>query len=441
MEVATMQNITFVKFSELFNWSAGHLLLQDFDYNKSFPLVRIGTFLTKNKNTTLIQNDKTYSRVTVSGNNGGVRLRNTEIGKNIGTKRQFIVQPGQFIISKIDARNGAMGLIPEELDGAIVTNDFPTYNVDTAAISPQFLLLITTTKKFVEFAQTCSSGTTNRQRIDLNKFLDVQIPLPPLNDADAIKQGLSTAITQEKLVAAYNQKIKEAEEAKQNAIDKEAEIETYLYNELGIQKAEKKEAVKGLHFVKFKDIDRWDVWASNAILLTNKWNNVKLKEIISLKSGNFLPASKMINGNYKVFGGNGLIRYHKSKFLEGRRIIIGRVGAYCGNIHIVEGDYWVTDNALWSTLITDTVELDYLALALTAINLNRLRTTSAQPSIAQGVILEEKIPVPPHGKQLEIAEAVKAEREEIKSQNNLSEALQKQAIIDFENIIFKPAAE
>lgn len=44
-------------------------------------------------------------------------------------------------MSKIDARNGAMGLIPAELNGAIVTNDFPTYDVDFNTILPQFLLI------------------------------------------------------------------------------------------------------------------------------------------------------------------------------------------------------------------------------------------------------------------------------------------------------------
>ena len=82
---------------------------QDFEYNKNFPLVKIGKFLTKNNNVINLDNDTIYKRVTVSGNNGGVRLRNTEVGKNIGTKRQFIVESGQFILSKIELLDGAMG--------------------------------------------------------------------------------------------------------------------------------------------------------------------------------------------------------------------------------------------------------------------------------------------------------------------------------------------
>lgn len=192
----TLKNISVVKFSNLYNWSVSHLLEETFSYNKSFPLVRIGKFLIKNNVQTIIKNGITYKRVTVKINNGGVIQRDTEIGDKIGTKRQFIVKEGQFIISKIDARNGAMGIIPKDLDGAIVTNDFPTFNVDTNSILPQFLLLITTTKKFIEFAQSCSSGTTNRQRIDINKFLQVKIPLPPLDDEDAKNKKLPNTITQ-----------------------------------------------------------------------------------------------------------------------------------------------------------------------------------------------------------------------------------------------------
>ena len=63
----------------------------------------------------------------------------------------------KFIFSKIDARNGAFGIIPEELDGAIVTNDFPVFDIDETIINPTFLLLVTTTKAFVKFVQSLNT--------------------------------------------------------------------------------------------------------------------------------------------------------------------------------------------------------------------------------------------------------------------------------------------
>ena len=151
-----------------------------------------------------IDNDKTYKRVTVKINNNGVILRNIEKGINIGTKKQFVAKSGQFIISKIDARNGAFGIIPSNLDGAIVTNDFPLFDVNENKINPHFLLLITTTKEFIKFAQSCSSGTTNRQRMDIDLFLNQKIPLPTITE-------------QNKIVDNYNRKIRKAEQLQQEA--------------------------------------------------------------------------------------------------------------------------------------------------------------------------------------------------------------------------------
>ena len=158
-------------FSLLKNWSVQYLLKETFLYNENFNLFPIGKFLIKNRDKVLIENGKEYKRVTVKINNKGVILRNIEKGENIGTKQQYLIRSSQFIMSKIDARNGAFGLVPNNLNGAIVTNDFPVFNVDGKVINPEFLVLLTGTKEFVKFAQSCSSGTTNRQRININLFL------------------------------------------------------------------------------------------------------------------------------------------------------------------------------------------------------------------------------------------------------------------------------
>ena len=144
-------------------------------------MVRIDDFLQRNKTAIAVKKDVTYKRVTIKVRNGGVVQRDTELGGNIGTKKQYVVSSGQFILSKIDARNGAMGIIPDELEGAIVTQDFLPYDLDLQKINPQYLVLVSTTKEFVAFCQTCSSGTTNRQRIEEAKFLDIKIPLPSLD--------------------------------------------------------------------------------------------------------------------------------------------------------------------------------------------------------------------------------------------------------------------
>ena len=262
MKIAKQTYLQSTQLQFLENWSVRYLLETKFSYNENFELVPIGSFLFKSRNKILIEDDKTYQRVTVKINNGGVIPRDTEKGVNIGTKQQYQVNTGQFLMSKIDARNGAFGLIPEILEGAIVTNDFPVFNVDKNVINPEFLVLITTTKEFIKFAQSCSSGTTNRQRIDVDLFLNVKIPIPSLSE-------------QNKIVEAYNSKIKLAEEQEQEAHKLEKGIEEYLYEELEIEKATIQPFRKGrVNLFSYKNtIDRWDVHKGSIQAFASLYNS------------------------------------------------------------------------------------------------------------------------------------------------------------------------
>lgn len=168
------------KYSDLINWSVSHNMISDFDTKESnYQSVPLKNFLKKNTNVIKINDNVQYRRITIKINNNGIVLRDIKQGIEIGTKRQSLVQNGQLAISKIDARNGAMGLIPEELDGAIVTPDFLTYNINTKIIHPEYLELIISTKTFIEFCRKFSSGSTNRQRLNESLFLNAKIPLPP----------------------------------------------------------------------------------------------------------------------------------------------------------------------------------------------------------------------------------------------------------------------
>jgi restriction endonuclease S subunit len=237
--------LNLISLNLLESWSVQSLLDKNVAYNKNYELARIGDFLIKSRDTINIEDGIEYRRVKVKIRNGGVMLRDTEKGENIGTKKQYRAKVGQFIVSKIDARNGSFGIIPSELDGAVVTNDFPLFTVNEKTILSQFLVLITTTKEFIKFAQSCSSGTTNRQRMDIDLFLQQKIPLPSLEE-------------QERIVKAYQTKIKETNELKKEASDLEGEIERYLFKSLGLTKEQiKQQRNLGLQFMNFENLNEW----------------------------------------------------------------------------------------------------------------------------------------------------------------------------------------
>lgn len=145
-----------------------------------YPLVPLGEVLKKSEDWINIYPDCQYRQVTIKMWGQGVVQRNEVAGAEIAASRRLRVRGGQFILSRIDARNGALGIVPPELDGAVVSNDFPAFDVATDRILPGYLGWMSRTHDFVELCKAASEGTTNRVRLQEDRFLALAIPLPPL---------------------------------------------------------------------------------------------------------------------------------------------------------------------------------------------------------------------------------------------------------------------
>ena len=164
--------------------------------NSNFQNIKIGDILKQQKNTEVVQSDKKYKQITVKMNGKGVVLRKEIQGSNIKTKTQFVASTGDFIISKIDARNGAFGIVPPELNGAIVTSDFPLFRVDNSVMLPDFLNIVIQSPQFIKICQLTSVGTSNRRRVKMSKFLDSRIPLPTIKEQTKFLEKISAINTE-----------------------------------------------------------------------------------------------------------------------------------------------------------------------------------------------------------------------------------------------------
>ena len=150
------------------------------EMSKAWPKVKLGDMLRRSEETIELQPDTEYRQITVKLWGKGVVLRGILTGAEIASSRQLVARRGQFILSRIDARNGALGIVPPELDEAIVTNDFPVFDVVENRLLPKYLGWMCRTASFVEECKRASEGTTNRVRLQEDKFLEREIPLPPL---------------------------------------------------------------------------------------------------------------------------------------------------------------------------------------------------------------------------------------------------------------------
>jgi type I restriction enzyme S subunit len=95
--------------------------------SKNWDLVPLREILIKSENWIELKPTERYKQVTVKIWGKGVVERNEVTGGEISASKRLQVKSGQFIVSRIDARHGAFGLIPDSLDGAVVTNDFPVF--------------------------------------------------------------------------------------------------------------------------------------------------------------------------------------------------------------------------------------------------------------------------------------------------------------------------
>ncbi|NMZ73254.1 restriction endonuclease subunit S [Pseudomonas nitroreducens] len=144
--------------------------------------VALGELLRRSDEPAIIDPTAEYHEVTIRLWGKGIVSRGKILGSDVVSVRRM-VRANQLIMSKIDARNGAIGLVPPELDGAIVSNDFPSFAFhDSGKCDPAFMGWLVRSTPFVEICKAASEGTTNRVRIKEDRFLNQEIALPPLAD-------------------------------------------------------------------------------------------------------------------------------------------------------------------------------------------------------------------------------------------------------------------
>ena len=160
------------------------------------------------------------------------------------------------------------------------------------------------------------------------------------------------------------------------------------------------------------------------IMIDPTWETAKLGDVFKLSSGRGLPSKDRENGEFNVYGGNGITGHHKEYFVEDPTIVIGRVGEYCGATHITSPKCWVTDNALMATDFYVDIDLIYLWAMLNNLNLRQYAKVGGQPSISQTTVYERSIPLPPIEIQRSIVGRMKEEMSIVDQNKRLIEIFQ-----------------
>lgn len=136
------------------------------------------------------------------------------------------------------------------------------------------------------------------------------------------------------------------------------------------------------------------------------WEVKKVKHFGRIRSGDSITNSELLDeGLYEVFGGNGLMGFSNYFNVEGDTIVIGRVGALCGNVRYINEKKWISDNALVLKLVGG-LDYQYAQQLLAIADLNKLNSSNAQPLITGTKVLNFSVPIPPVGERSAITQFI-----------------------------------
>ena len=146
--------------------------------SKPWPTVRLGEVLRHRKEFVTIDDVTTYKRPRVQLHVQGIVQRDQVPGALIKTKKQQVCRTGEFLVAEIDAKVGGFGIVPESLNGSIVSSHYFLFIVDESKLILRFLDYFIRTPTFRE--QVAAQGSTNYAAIRPAHVLGYEIPLPPL---------------------------------------------------------------------------------------------------------------------------------------------------------------------------------------------------------------------------------------------------------------------
>lgn len=244
---------------------------------------------------------------------------------------------------------------------------------------------------FTEQFELYGSGTTFKE-ISANNFANFIVSVPPLPEQQRIADYLDKKCGEiDELIALQEQMIAQLTDYKQSVI---TEAVTKGLN------PDAELVPSGIDWI-------GDVPKERKI--------TRVKFYGTIRSGDGISIEKIKDeGTYPVWGGNGLIGYAEKYNETKTSIVIGRVGALCGNVRLLTSPTFVSDNALIFRL-SDKVDSKYMLWLLIGADLNRLNTSNAQPLITGTKVKNVYIPLPPLSEQQSIASYLDTKCSEIDS--------------------------
>jgi type I restriction enzyme S subunit len=153
-------------------------------------LVELGKLIKHRNQSITIDDSVSYRRVTARLQAKGIVLRDEIEGRLLKTKKQQLCKGGDFLVAEIDAKVGGFGIVPDELEGAIVSSHYFLFEINDEQLQRDYLGHYVRTRDFQK--QILARGSTNYASIRPEKVLELKLPLPPLSEQKRIVKTMNS---------------------------------------------------------------------------------------------------------------------------------------------------------------------------------------------------------------------------------------------------------
>lgn len=301
-----------------------------------------------------------------------------ENGDEIASSKQRIFR-SLVLVSKLNPRKATICIAEPKDVLTIASTEF--VGLIAKKIHQQFLFHLVSSEGFRQRLDSMvQSVTRSHQRANPEQIYKFWTAFPPLPEQQAIAAYLDRETRRIDALIAKKQRLLELLAEQRKAL-----ISRAVTKGLNASVKLKPSGVKWLGDVP----EHWEVKKL-------KWTYQGIGSGDGISPDDIEPI-----GTYPVYGGNGIMGYTEKYNSTGEDIIIGRVGAKCGNVYLVNGFKWISDNAL--RLKINKVEKRYLSLVLEKRDLNQLANHNAQPLITGSMVGNQFIPLPPLPEQQAIS--------------------------------------
>lgn len=437
--------LEFIPYKDFDTWDVKQFINSNLSY--SYNVVKLNSILSKAKIEWVdIEDERDYPILGVRSQGQGVYINRVSKGAELTMKRYQKSLSHHLFYCKVRTVGGQWGIVYPQFEDSYGSSNMHYLQINEKIITVKYLELLLKVKRITDEWDLNAIGADGRH-FPLKTLLTLNIPLPSLN-------------IQRKMVKAYQEKIELAKRQIQQAEQKERDIETYLYQELGVEAFnEEKQSNEILQFIHSQNLNKWTVkdLLSDNLPSSKIYQTTTLSEIITEKpkyGSNSKGVKKATDIRYiriTDINEDGSLNdevvsaetVNESYVLNQDDFLIARSGNTVGKTFLYDKKYgkclyagYLIKFILNKTLINPLYLLIYSKGSLYKKWISSNLRIAGQPNINSQEYLTSPIILPPLKVQNKIANHTQIIKNEIKLLKKQAEKNQKTALSEFENEIF-----